>query len=49
MVAESNVRYNCTIAVESRATLKVWSAALLQAKNESDRLVCANVYGLRGG
>jgi hypothetical protein len=24
----------------------VWSAAVLQAKNESDRLVCANVSGL---
>jgi hypothetical protein len=24
----------------------VWSAALSQAKNESDRLVCANVCGL---
>ena len=30
----------------SRATLNVWSAALSEAKNESDRLVCANVYGL---
>ena len=27
-------------------TRHVWSAALSQAKNESDRLVCANVYGL---
>ena len=25
----------------------VWSAALSQAKNESDRMVCANVFGLR--
>src|SRR5437879_9331247 len=24
----------------------VWSAALSQAKNDGDRLVCANVYGL---
>jgi len=24
----------------------IWSAALSQAKTESDRLVCANVYGL---
>jgi len=25
----------------------VWSAALSQAKNETDRMVCANVFGLR--
>ena len=25
----------------------VWSAALSQAKNEGDRMVCANVFGLR--
>src|SRR2546426_4365192 len=25
----------------------VWSAALSQAKNENDRVVCANVFGLR--
>ena len=25
----------------------VWSAASSQAKNESDRMVCANVFGLR--
>ena len=30
----------------SRAN-RVWSAALSQAKNEGDRLVCANGYGLR--
>ena len=29
-----------------RANRNVRSAAVLQAKNESDRLVCANVYGL---
>jgi hypothetical protein len=28
------------------ATRNVWSAALSQAKNEGDRLVCANVFGL---
>ena len=28
------------------ATRNVWSAALSQAKSESDRLVCANVFGL---
>src|SRR5258708_30318355 len=28
------------------ANRNVWSAALSQAKNEGDRLVCANVYGL---
>jgi hypothetical protein len=31
----------------SRANRNVWSAALSQAKNESDRMVCANVFGLR--
>ena len=30
----------------SRTNRHVWSAALLQAKNESDRMVCANVFGL---
>ena len=29
------------------AIRNVWSAALSQAKNEGDTLVCANVYGLR--
>jgi NAD(P)-dependent dehydrogenase (short-subunit alcohol dehydrogenase family) len=29
------------------ANRNVWSAALSQAKNESDRIVCANVFGLR--
>jgi hypothetical protein len=28
------------------ANRSVWSAALSQAKNESDRMVCANVFGL---
>src|SRR5882762_10016550 len=28
------------------ANRNVWSAASSQAKNEGDRLVCANVYGL---
>ena len=28
------------------ANRNVWSAALLQAKSESDRWVCANVFGL---
>jgi hypothetical protein len=28
-----------------RTVAKPWSAALSQAKNEGDRLVCANVYG----
>lgn len=28
------------------AIQNVWSAALSQAKNEGDRLVCANVFGL---
>jgi hypothetical protein len=32
--------------VMSRANRNVWSAALSQAKNEGDRLVCANVFGL---
>jgi hypothetical protein len=27
---------------------KVWSAAVLQAKHEDDKLVCANVSGLGG-
>jgi hypothetical protein len=30
----------------SRASRNVWSAGLSQAKNESDRMVCANVFGL---
>src|SRR5690349_1744865 len=30
-----------------RANKIVWSAALSQAKNERDRMVCANVFGLR--
>jgi|ERR1017187_4201471 hypothetical protein len=30
----------------SRANQNVWSAALSQAKNEGDSLVCANVFGL---
>src|SRR5438445_5810403 len=30
-----------------RPTRNVWSAALSQAKNENDRVVCANVFGLR--
>src|SRR5438128_8463554 len=30
----------------SSANRNVWSAAVSQAKNETDRLVCANVYGL---
>ena len=29
------------------ANRNVWSAASSQAKNESDRMVCANVFGLR--
>jgi hypothetical protein len=32
---------------ESWTNGNVWSAALSQAKNESDRMVCANVFGLR--
>src|SRR5437660_8396380 len=32
---------------ELRANRNVWSAALSQAKNENDRMVCANVFGLR--
>jgi hypothetical protein len=31
-----------------RANRNVWSAALSQAKNEGDRLACANVFGLVG-
>ena len=31
----------------ARANKNVWSAALSQAKNENDRVVCANVFGLR--
>src|SRR5580704_5156402 len=34
------------IARKSPSTRHVWSAALLQVKSESDRLVCANVFGL---
>jgi hypothetical protein len=30
------------------ANRNVWSAALSQAKNEGDRLACANVFGLVG-
>jgi hypothetical protein len=30
----------------SRTTRNVWSAAFLQAKNEDDGMVCANVFGL---
>jgi len=30
-----------------RANRHVWSAALSQAGNESDRMVCASVFGLR--
>src|SRR5271165_5479347 len=30
-----------------RANRHVWSAAWSQAENESDRMVCANVFGLR--
>jgi len=30
-----------------RANRHVWSAALPQAENESDRMVCASVFGLR--
>ena len=33
-------------ACGSRANRNVWSPTLSQAKNEGDRLVCANVYGL---
>src|SRR5205823_13802537 len=29
------------------ANRNVWSAAVSQAKNETDRLVCANVFGLQ--
>jgi hypothetical protein len=39
-----------TLAADSgriTATRNVWSAAVSQAKSESDRLVCANVYGHR--
>jgi hypothetical protein len=31
----------------SSTNRNVWSAVLSQAKNESDRMVCANVFGLR--
>src|SRR5450631_144358 len=31
---------------EWSANRNVWSAALSQAKNKGDRLVCANVFGL---
>jgi hypothetical protein len=31
---------------EWRPNRNVWSAVLSQAKNESDRMVCANVFGL---
>jgi hypothetical protein len=31
---------------EPSAIRNVWSAALSQAKNESDRMACANVFGL---
>ena len=34
------------VLVGSPTTRHVWSAALLQVKSESDRLVCANVFGL---
>jgi hypothetical protein len=30
----------------SRANRNVWSAAMSKAKNEGDRLICANVFGL---
>src|SRR6202167_5761803 len=33
-------------APELRVNRDVWSAALSQAKNEGDRLACANVFGL---
>ena len=36
-----------SIGNEKRANRNVWFAALSQAKSGSDRLVCANVYGLR--
>src|SRR5712691_4053503 len=36
-----------TILNDCSANRNVWSAALSQAKNESDRMVCANVFGLR--
>ena len=34
------------VATKAAAKTNVWSAALSQAKNDGDRLVCANVYGL---
>lgn len=34
------------IASECPANRNVWSATVSQAKNESDSLVCANVFGL---
>jgi ParB-like nuclease domain len=49
--------FNSPILVDSNAGIiaghgrllaarNVWSAAWMQAKNERDRVVCANVYGL---
>ena len=42
----STRRHLFGIVPGSRANQNVWSAALSQAKNESDRMVCANVFGL---
>jgi hypothetical protein len=39
-------RFGKFLRVAVKAGVNVWSAALSQAKNDGDVLVCANVYGL---
>jgi hypothetical protein len=46
MISRMGVVNSCHLGL--RAIRNVWSAALSQAKNESDRMVCANVFGLCG-
>jgi len=44
IVAQARFRHTDYFRITDKPD--VWSAALSQAKNEGDRLVCANVYGL---
>ncbi len=46
--ALGRTRHPFAVSDSEELSQYVWSAALSQAKNEDDVMVCANVYGLLG-
>jgi hypothetical protein len=45
--ALGRTRHPFAVSDSEEPSQNVWSAALSQAKNDDDGMVCANVYGLR--